>query len=395
MLTTGASVHVPGDPVTANDDDSETTSVRMPPAPDARLIDSFSRTGSGLGAADSGEPWTVHSGAFATAGGSAAATTADLSVAAVDPGWAYGTYELTVEEVGDGRFWAAFRIVDALNYFRVGPDPATGAYRLEKVVNGVAMPVAIAITRHVVTAADGDRIRIAVRPDDGMFVSVNGVHVWDAGDTASIHVGRFGFATRSSSARFAHLEVAHVISSGVVSADAFERPDSASMGNMALGTHYAWFAHPAWGITAGRAHVLSSTEYGTARIDAASEAADVRVTMAEVGGGAFGIVFRYDELHGTYFRFGPLQPGGAYDADFVSGASSSPPSSIERLATVMPAAGDVLEVRQGLDGSVGCYVDGLLVLRFTDTVTNRRSTIYGLYAAGSAARFDDVTIVPE
>ena len=35
------------------------------------------------------------------------------------------------------------------------------------------------------------------------------------------------------------------------------------------------------------------------------------------------------------------------------------------------------------------------VLRFTDTVTNRRSTIYGLYAAGSAARFDDVTIVPE
>jgi len=55
----------------------------------------------------------------------------------------------------------------------------------------------------------------------------------------------------------------------------------------------------------------------------------------------------------------------------------------------------VLEVRQHLDGRIECLVDGVVVLRLTDTVTNPRGTIYGFASSGGTARFDDVVVVPE
>ena len=128
--------------------------------------------------------------------------------------------------------------------------------------------------------------------------------------------------------------------------------------------------------------------------DTSSEAADVRARVARVSD-EFGLVFRYSE-DDTYYRFGRPGPGANYEVDLVDGCCSSPPPvAVERLADPVPADGDLLEVRQYLDGRVECLVNGVLVLRFTDTDTNTRGTIYGFASAGSTAKFEDFRVVPE
>jgi uncharacterized repeat protein (TIGR01451 family) len=394
VLSLTATVSVDGDDAhPGNDADQESTTVRLPPPPGSRVIDGFGGSGA-LVATETGEVWTVESGGFSMAGGELAPASAQPSVAAVDTGSAFGTYELTVSEIGDRRFWLAFRIVDSANYFRVGPDQA-GFYRLEKVVNGQVQPVAISINRANVTAADGDVIRLVTRPDDGMFVAVNGIHVVDAGDVQSMSVSRFGIAAASSSVRFDHLDIGQVATASVLITDTFTRPDGTPMGRVESGVSYDWWSRGGgeWGIDAGRAYATGSG-YTIVGADTASESADFRATVARTAD-EFALVFRYDE-DDSYYRFGRLHAGEGYDIDLIDGWSSSPPPvPVERLAAPVPADGDVLEVRQFLDGRIECLVDGTVVLRLTDTATNPRGTIYGFATTGSVARFDDVTIVPE
>ena len=144
-------------------------------------------------------------------------------------------------DVGDREFWLAFRVVDSLNYFRIGPDNE-GVYRLEKVVNGQVQPVAVSIRRANVTAADGDVIRVVNRPDDSIFVSVNGTHVVDAGDLQSMDVPRFGVASASDSVRFDHLDIGQVITASGVITDSFTRADGTPMGHVESGVSYDWWS---------------------------------------------------------------------------------------------------------------------------------------------------------
>jgi hypothetical protein len=78
------------------------------------------------------------------------------------------------------------------------------------------------------------------------------------------------------------------------------------------------------------------------------------------------------------------------------GISHAPPGPpVEVLASPVPTAGDVIQIRQYLDGRVEGVVNGIVILRFTDTTTNLRATHYGLYSVDGDARFDNFTVVPE
>lgn len=68
------------------------------------------------------------------------------------------------------------------------------------------------------------------------------------------------------------------------------------------------------------------------------------------------------------------------------------PALVERVASIQPQPDDILEVRQGANGLVECFVNGVLALRFVDTTHPFRATAYGLAAVGTATAFDDFTI---
>ena len=386
-----ASASIGPGPAQPDDVVEETTTVRNPPAAGDRVVDAFDRSGSALGSADSGEPWLGDAGAFAVADGQARATTAAPRAVWLDAGWSFGTYELTVDAVGDRRFWLLFRVVDADDHYRVGPDPTTGYYRVDKVVHGQVQPVAIAFARSHVIAADGDLIRVVTRPDDSIFVSVNGVHLVDAGDVAGMHATAFGFATASTSTRVGHLDVSQVLSAVVTVGDTFSRPDGASVDYLEYGVHYPWWYGASWRVDAGQA--FNPGGYSYTAVDTSSEAGDVQVRVTRAGG-EFGLVIRYAE-DGSYVRVGRLVADGPYGVDLVRGYEATALAGpVEVLAQPTPADGDVLLVRQGLDGRVELSVNGQPVLRFTDP-TNLRSTHYGLFASDGSSRFDDFSVVPE
>jgi hypothetical protein len=310
----------------------------------------------------------------------------------VDAGFAYGTMEATVTAGASEPFWLAFRVVDANNYFRLGSDPWSGNYALSKVVGGVERPVAINFTRAAVRPHDGDVVRLVLRPDDGIYVYVNGEQIIDAGDTQLLDVTGFGFATASAAARFDAFEVSSVLQAFPIS-DTFSRPDASTLGAPEVGTRYPWRAWegPSWALRSGRAG-YSSIGYGLTAVDAATEMAGVRATFAVLGEEQW-LVFRYGE-DGSYFRFG-AEAQGLYSVQLVRNGSIVPvPVAVETLASRTPAAGDDVSVTQALDGLVEARVNGVLIYRFTDATTNRRATIYGMSASGEVPRFDNVAITP-
>src|SRR5690606_38625183 len=108
-----------GDSAPDNDSGSETTTVRVRPAPGARVIDDFDRTAGSLGFTDTGEEWSSEAGPVSTFGGTAGTTSASGTFSTVDAGWSFATMDLKVAAVGDRNFWAVFRVVDRDNYFRL------------------------------------------------------------------------------------------------------------------------------------------------------------------------------------------------------------------------------------------------------------------------------------
>jgi hypothetical protein len=114
------------------------------------------------------------------------------------------------------------------------------------------------------------------------------------------------------------------------------------------------------------------------------------VTFAVPGSAAW-LVFRHTE-DGTYFRFG--HEGGAYGVSYVRlHGPEAVPVTVQQMATVIPQAGDLLEVRQ-TDGTVDCFVNGVLVSRFVAPSNSARATAYGLAAVGTTPAFDNFSVTP-
>jgi hypothetical protein len=281
------------------------------------------------------------------------------------------------------------RVLDGANHYRLGRDPWGSTYRLSKIVNGVEQPLYANFTRAAVTPRDGDVVRMVLRPDDGIYVYVNGRQVIDAGDPQLMDVAGFGFATAAAAPRFDGLSISPVLQAYPV-ADSFSRADASTLGTPEVGSLWPWrsWVGGPWGVSGGQAHHTLSS-YGLTAIDASTEAAGVQARFAVIGAEQW-VVFRHAE-DGSYYRFG-APSGGAYRVQFVRDDSLTATVPVTAVATRYPAAGDLARVTQRLDGSVEVSVNGVVTHRFTDTVTNRRATSYGMAALGSTARLDDFAV---
>ncbi|MGH9151307.1 MAG: DUF11 domain-containing protein, partial [Acidimicrobiales bacterium] len=373
----------------ASNSASSTVEVWAPVEATPPVTDGFDRPDSAsLGTADTGQAWSTIAGSFGISAGSAAPGGAGTNMAVVDPGWQYGTYEVTVTAgAAPNAFAVVVRGRDAGNSIRLGPD-SSGFYRLWKVVDGSAQPLTYSLRRADVAPGDGDRIRIVNRPDDGLFVSVNGRHILDAGDQDLLAERRFGLVASSTAVRFDSVWISPLMSSRVTTVDTFAGPDGTPLHESPTesGTHYPWRASP--GMTSENGQLVT-WGYAEAWVDTTSEVADVRVDVLSGGAEAW-LRFRYSET-GDYYRFGH-RSGGTYVVERVVGGSSMPGAG-SVTNTVVPGTADVLEVRQHTDGLIECYVDGVRIASFLDTSFNVRATTYGL--AGDGAVFDDFTAVAE
>lgn len=356
------------------------------------VFDSFSRpdSPSSLGSTLSGESWETLSGTFGVVNGEAVGAAAG-SLARVTAGSAFGTLEVVL---GDNPSAAgiAFRIVDANNYYRLVADQ-DGLYRIAKVVNGVETSVQYYILRIPTQASAGDHVRIVTRPDDGMFVAVNGRHIIDAGDQQFMHATGWGLATLDASASFRSFALRYVIE-GFQAYDAFDGNNGTPLLTPTSGVNYHWltWSGPPFVYSNGTA-VLSMDAYSVATLDTSSERATTKVRIVHPGSGGW-IVFRFVESGETY-RFGH-EGGAAYAVSYVLNYTALPlPVPVQTLATRIPAAGDLLEVRQAADGTVECYVNGTMTHRFVDPGgVGFRSTLTGLASYGAAETFDDFEAIP-
>ncbi|PZF79913.1 DUF11 domain-containing protein [Jiangella anatolica] len=393
-VTVTAAATIPGGDGTPSDNThSRTIKVRNPVAPGAGgVTDAFERPDqSGLGSTETGETWRTITGAAAIEDGQARAAGGAATMAVVDTDYAFGTFEVTWPAV-TGQFWTIFRVVDENNYYRFGPDPGAGGYyRVQKVVDGQPQGLAFGLVRRQVQPAPGDVVRIVQRPDDSIFISVNGDHVIDAGDQFLMDETSYGVAFGGAGVRADDLLISSVTATFPVTDD-FGRADGPDVGVPTSGVRYPWhrWRGHEWSIAGGELY-NSAGDYGVLMLDTSSEAADVAVTVTEATG-EFGVVHRFSES-GTFLRFGSF--GGAYGVQRITGyQTAETPAGLVAHATVAPADGQRLEVRQQLDGGIEYYVDDVLVFTLDDTTTNPRGGHYGLTASSDDARFDDFAVVP-
>ncbi|MGW5363357.1 hypothetical protein [Actinopolymorpha pittospori] len=372
-----------------------TIRVRDPIAPGAGgVIDAFERPDqtSGLGVTETGEPWRLVQGEAGIEDGQVRPVDGDLTIAVVDTDYAFGTFEVSWPSVS-GQFWTVFRAVDANNYYRFGPDPgASGYYRVQKVVNGLPQGLAFGLVRRQLRPSPGDVVRIVQRPDDSIFISVNGDHVIDAGDQQFMDESSYGIALGGTQVRADDVTISSVIATFLVSDD-FDRADGPNVGVPTSGVRYPWqrWRGHEWSIGNGELY-NSAGDYGVLMLDTSSETADVAVTVIEAGG-EFGVVHRFSES-GTFLRFGNFG-GTGYQVERVTGYDTAEvPAELVAHTPVTPADGQRLEVLQRLDGTVEYYVDDVLAYSLTDLATNPRAGHYGVTASGDEARFDDFRVVP-
>ncbi|MGH3487556.1 MAG: CARDB domain-containing protein [Actinopolymorphaceae bacterium] len=374
---------------------SRTIRVRNPVMPGAGgVTDAFERPDqvSGLGVTETGEPWRVIVGDAGIEDSQARPVDGDSTMAVIDTAYAFGTFEISWPSVS-GQFWTVFRVVDASNYYRFGPDSsASGYYRVQKVVDGQPQGLAFGQVRRQLRASPGDVVRIAQRPDDSIFISVNGEHVIDAGDQQFMDASSYGILLDGTQVRADDLVISSVIAAFPVT-DEFDRADGPDVGVPTSGVRYQWqrWRGHEWSVGDGELY-NSAGDYGVLMLDTSSEAADVAVTVTEASG-EFGVVHRFSES-GTFLRFGTFG-GTGYQVERVTGYDTvEVPAALVAHTPVTPADGQRLEVRQQLDGTIEYYVDEVLAYSLIDSSTNPRGGHYGVTASSDDARFDNFHVVP-
>ncbi len=353
------------------------------------VIDSFERTGASLGTSPTNHVWSNLTAGFQIVDGTAQAGSAG-ALAVVSPGFAFGTMEVVL---GDHAATTAlvFRAADASNYYRLGADES-GYYGLRKVIGGVVQPLAVGNTRASVRPNPGDIVRLITRPDDGVFVAVNGQQILDFGDAQLMFESGWGIASVGGPASVADFSVDPRII-GYPTTDQFNGTNGTSLTQPTSGSLYNWFPWlgTAWVYQGGQAQPTSST-YTYTWVDTTSEQGNAEVKITQQGAGSW-LIFRVDELTNTYFRFG--QQAGVYSVQFMEhGAVGTMPAQVEVIASPVPQNGDIVKVRQQPNGAVECFVNGVITHRFVDNTTNARWTLYGLAAEGSQSRFDQFHVTP-
>jgi len=382
-----AAATVPGDSFSLDNTASWANSV----LPFGSVIEGFDRTNtaSGLGTSPSQHVWNTAAPGFRILNGTAQADTAG-SVAFLSTTFSFGTMEVAL---GNHAMTTGvlFRVANASNYFRLAADE-NGYYALRKVVNGAVQNLQYLLMRDSIRPSTGDVIRIVTRPDDGVFVTVNGRHIIDAGDVALMYEKGWGLASVGGTASANDFFVNPRLE-GLATVDNFLQPEQWPLGPPNLGAQYRWreWLGPAWVTLSSRARPVS-TQYTYTWIDTSSEQPKVEVKIVDQGQGAW-LLFRFNEIDNTYFRYG--KSGSTYKVEFMQhDVLGAMPVAVQTLASPTPQNGDVVQVYQKPDGTVECSVNGVLTHRFVDPVTNLRWTLNGLASLGPQAAFDDFKVTP-
>lgn len=386
---TGATVNgtatavVPGDQFSLDDTAFWTNAI----LPSGSVIESFERpnTASGLGITPSQHIWTTGVGGFRILNSTAQAD-ASGAMSYITTSYSFGTLETTL---GSNPLTTRilFRVANASNYYYLSAN-ASGQYAVTKVVNGVASPPQFMSIRQTVAVSAGDVIRIINRPDDGFFVAVNGIHSLDGGDIVGMYEKGWGVASSGGPANISDF----FVSPRMVSLDTVENfsyPDGYPLIEPNVGTQYNWrqWLGPQWVHQGAQARPVSSG-YTYTWLESSSEQPKVEVKVTNQGQGAW-LMFRFNELDSTYFRFGQNNDG-VYRVQFMQNdVVGAFPVALQTLASPTPANNDVLRVEQKSDGTVECLVNGVVTHRFVDTTTNFRWTANGMAAANSNTAFDD------
>jgi uncharacterized repeat protein (TIGR01451 family) len=381
-----------GDPSTNRA--SATVGVRVLAAPSYTLTDTFSRPDAPtLGNASGGRPWEPWSGTMGIVSGRATKTSSapGWAGAVIDPGFTYGTMQVRLAEGAAQGFQIVFRGRDTANHYRLTKD-SSGFYRVEKVLNGRVIGLQFNAIRANVVPADGDLIRLVVRPDDGWFISINGVHVLDGGDVDLLGEYRFGLVAPSSAVRFDDVSISQVLSTGMTTTESFSHPNESvlELRTPTSGTRYVWLAPSGYWVSRSGSAVLDSPGFGLAHVETSSQRARVRVTVRSAANEAW-LVFRYAE-DGSHHRFG-RDRGGRYRIQRIApdGTTLTIPGGVTIHRNLRAGANDRLDVRQAADGTITAYVNGNLVATARDAVNGVQATAYGIAGDGGVV-LDDLVI---
>lgn len=187
-------------------------------SPEATVIvrDSFKRTATGLGKADTGQVWRQVAGHWATGAGLVRVTaTAGRAIAVVDGGTGTRTLHVVLSQPCSGC-GLVFRFRDRRNYWMVVEVPKFATFNLVKVTAG--QPKAVGNTG-LTTTKPGTKLAVRLN-GTSVAVAVNGfqkLEVVDKELSTASGVGLVAGATDATAGRFAALlETA--------TADAFLRP---------------------------------------------------------------------------------------------------------------------------------------------------------------------------
>jgi hypothetical protein len=387
-VTGNALVTVAGDSFTFDNSATWTTAG----LPAGSVAEDFERpdTTSGLGTTPSLHTWIAATPGFRIVDGIARANSAG-AISFLNVPYSFGTVEVTLGESATTTA-ILFRVADQNNYFRLAADES-GYYSVRKVINGVVQNPQFMLVRESLRPSSGDVVRLITRPDDGMFIAVNGRQILDAGDVALMYEKGWGLASVGGPATAHDFYLNPRIEAGLSSVDNFVLPDQWPLGQPTSGVKYRWreWVGAPWVTVSGVARPVSG-DFTLTWIDSGSEQTSVEVRVTQQGQGAW-LVFRMNEFQDTHFRFG--QDSGTYKVEYVQGTSvTTMPAPVQILATPAPQNGDVLKVAQRTDGTVECFVNGTLTHRFTDSTTNFRWTLNGLASEGPQAAFDDFKMVP-
>jgi hypothetical protein len=356
---------------------------------DTVVSDTFSRADGPLGSAETGQPWTVHSGSFAVADGGAVPG-AGYALATVDSSVSNATVSAEVRSLGS-EFWLVTRLSDPANYWRFGRS-ASGDYVLQQVANNALGSPSVQVLA-TLAAETGDVLSCA-STSAAITCSVDGVAVATTDDAFNRAATGHGLAAfESPEAVFDDFSVLEgpappppppppPVPSGAVVFDSFSRADGA-LGNAETGQP--------WAVRSGSASVSGATAvlgggYGLASVDSGVANAVVSVRMQSIGS-EFWLVSRLSD-GANYWRFGRTA-GGPYTLQKIvnNGLAAA---TVDVKATVVPEAGDVLSCTT-TSASLVCSVDGVTVLQTSDTFNNS-ATSQGLAAFQSPAAFDDYTV---
>lgn len=395
LTVSTASQAVDGDG--SNNAAAATISVSPPAGPGEFVSDDFNRADATLLGQTGGRSWRMLQGTVGVVGQQAAKTSTlpGLAMTAIDPGFAFGTMDVTLASGADQGFYVLFRAKDSANQYRLTKD-SSGFYRIQKLINGQSVGLQFNAIRANVVPANGDRIRLVVRPDDGWFVSVNGVHILDGGDVEMLSDVGFGLASASPAVRFDDVHISQLISTGITTSDTFTRPDGTNIEVQApsSGTEYRWLTPMGYWENLGGQLNLTSPGFGLAYLETSSSLANVQARFASAGDEAW-LVFRYDH-DGSYYRFGYSdETSQRYTIQRVDASGEIQPVPGGVVTTnLLRAALDLVEIRQDTNGQLQGYVNGVQVATAADPVNSVRGSAYG-FAGSWGAIFDDLTVTPK